>query len=965
MDTELRISSPINSATNALITTTPSVDTVIQHLFNQYLEIHPNLNNKSNSTILNNENNIENNQDIIEENNENIKIKSWFNLRTIPIIGKFLPEIDDKTKIINELLEFQKSTTNYKDWVNCSLKLDELLGNNTWKSDPQSDIYDYNLIYNHLTLMKNARLNNNFKLLLYYIRTNWVRNLGNMGDSNLYRHSYVGTKKLIEEYLNECQLSLNYLVENNQNYDNDSKNKLNDRYLLGMLIQTRKNIGRTALVLSGGSTFGIFHIGVLATLFEANLLPRIISGSSAGSIMASILCCHTNDETIELLETIASRNFNIFDITDRDSTITSKFRNVLMFLGHLIKYGTIFDIEGLQETMIGFLGDLTFREAYNRTGKILNITVSPASLHEQTRLLNYITAPNCLIWSAVCASCSLPGVFPSSSVYEKNTKTNEIHEWNNDESMKFVDGSVDNDLPITRLSEMFNVDHIIAVQVNPHVVPILKVSVSNIGGEVENDISYKLKHLLNNVYDFVSSEAIHYLQLMSELDISKNLSNRIISILSQHYSGDITILPEYKVTDFIKLFENPNPEFLLDFICRGAKASWPKISIIHNHCSVEFLLDKAITTLRGRIITTSNYRITQSGEDFNHNSTNSSIKRSQSYYKPRHNLHNSTAFQNAPSLLNNNQDNQSAPNTPIKTYQRPQGVQRHNTTSNTTSSHRRNSVRSKRNSMSATDIEKISHNNNSNGITTPKKSIIPKGTSSTTLSQLNHSYNTDDSNDSIIGRQKIRKTRSSGNFDNNYNNNRVILGSSETSNTNSSKSFGNNNQKLEKINLPSSSRSLKNSYIGLNRLKDTATQNELQQQQKQHQQDLIKKLETVKKKSILKNSNNISSNGISQNQIQFYDNSEDDETAGILYNQEDTSEDEEIDNENENEKTLKDTLETTANETKDEKQDEKQDNDKETNNKEGDVSTVTFESIKMEPCTDSLVDDINAYYGNK
>lgn len=98
-------------------------------------------------------------------------------------------------------------------------------------------------------------------------------------------------------------------------------------------------------------------------------------------------------------------------------------------MGHWIKYGTVYDIEGLQETMIGFLGELTFREAYNRTGKILNITVSPASIHEQTRLLNYITAPNCLIWSAVCASCSLPGVFPSSSVYEKTQR-----------QMKFMNG---------------------------------------------------------------------------------------------------------------------------------------------------------------------------------------------------------------------------------------------------------------------------------------------------------------------------------------------------------------------------------------------------------------------------------------------------------------------------------------------------------------------------------------------
>lgn len=255
---------------------------------------------------------------------------------------------------------------------------------------------------------------------------------------------------------------------------------------------------------------------------------------------------------------------------------------------------------------------MTFREAYNRTGKILNITVSPASIHEQTRLLNYITAPNCLIWSAVCASCSLPGVFPSSSVYEKNPKTNEVHEWNNDESMKFMDGSVDNDLPITRLLEMFNVDHIIAVQVNPHVVPVLKVSISNVGGDVENELSYKLKQSLNNVYDFVVSEAIHYLQLLNEMDIYKNLANKTVSLLSQRYSGDITILPEYKWQDFTKILTNPSHEFLLEFICRGAKASWPKMSLIENHCRVEFALDKAISVLRGRIVTSGNYRLTNS-----------------------------------------------------------------------------------------------------------------------------------------------------------------------------------------------------------------------------------------------------------------------------------------------------------------------------------------------------------------
>lgn len=514
----------------------------------------------------------------------------------VPLINWMMPKLDEKQQRIDELLIQQKETTTYEKWYQISSELDQLMGNNEWKLADESDLYDYEQIKMNLEEMKNARESNDFKLLLYLVRTKWVRNIGNMGGISLYKHSFVGTKKLIEDYIDECKLLLDYLV-------NDKHVDLDDRYLMGLLIQTRKNIGRTALVLSGGSTFGMFHIGVLVSLLEANLLPRIISGSSAGSIVASILCCHNNEENKQLIESLSEQEFEVFKSSDEDeNTSHSKFRKLLKGIGHFLKYGTVFEMEGLKHTIKNYTGDLTFREAYNRTGKILNITVSPASLHEQTRLLNYLTAPNCLIWSAVCASCSLPGIFPSTNIYEKNPKTNKIQKWNGDSSIKFVDGSVDNDLPITRLLEMFNVDHIIAVQVNPHVVPILKISVSNPGGYLENDLTTTLKHGLNNVYDFCTSEMIHYLQILNEMNFYKNLSTKLISLLSQNYSGDITILPDYKVTDFNKIFVNPTPKFMADFIIRGARSTWPKITIINNHCGVEFALDKAITTLRGRTI---------------------------------------------------------------------------------------------------------------------------------------------------------------------------------------------------------------------------------------------------------------------------------------------------------------------------------------------------------------------------
>lgn len=939
---------------------TTSSDAIIKELFQQYISLHPNDNTTSN-------------------NNKQTE-RTGFSLRSLPIIGNFFPDMDDKKKAINELLEIQKVTTSYREWYDTSLKLDELLGNNAWKSDPKSDIYDYDLIYKNLNEMRRARLNHDYKLLLYYIRTKWIRNIGNMGDANLYRHAYVGTKKLIEEYVRECQLSLEYLVTN------DEVN-LNDRYLLGMLIQTRKNIGRTALVLSGGSTFGIFHIGVLTTLFEANLLPRIISGSSAGSIVASILCCHNNEETFELLSTITTKKFNIFDVVDCDtSQIQGSFKKVLYYLGHWIKYGTIFDIEGLQDTMIGFLGDLTFREAYNRTGKILNITVSPASVHEQTRLLNYLTAPNCLIWSAVCASCSVPGIFPSCSVYEKNPKTNEIHEWNNDESMKYVDGSVDNDLPITRLLEMFNVDHIIAVQVNPHVVPILRVSVSNIGGQVENDLIYKMKHLLNNVYDFVSCEAIHYLQLLNELDVYKNLSNKMISILSQNYSGDITIIPEYKMSDFVNLFENPDTEFMLDFICRGAKVSWPKVSIIHNHCSVEFALDKAITILRGRIITSANYRIT---------SNSSGVRRSQLYYKPKQQIMNLVTSP----VMNDSTQFNTAPATPLKQKQRPLGVQRHHSTSNTISN--KHQPRSKRNSMSATDggqAEAVAAAYSTvGGATTPQKKLS-KGISTTALVQLTQGYVSGDStlvNDdsensngpATTTRRGIRKARSSGNIRNNmdynnadrpvsrltidripYKNNPYLQQRSKESLESFSKAEEGLSQK-EKPNLPSVSRSNshRNSYIGLNRLKDnnlSKQNNNLYYNLKQlgkgpNNQELINKLEQ-ERKGILKNGNRESIAN-----LELFANSDDDDLCKLELSHDSSLGDDEHSNEKEY---------TPGDDDDDDDDDDSDEEDSQSHSDEeeedygekanGSSLKVAFESVEMTNRSESVVDDIDPYFGN-
>ena len=71
---------------------------------------------------------------------------------------------------------------------------------------------------------------------------------------------------------------------------------------LVFLRETRHAFGRTALLLSGGATLTMYHLGVIKALFQADLLPRVISGSSGGAIVAAWVCTSKDDELLTNLD---------------------------------------------------------------------------------------------------------------------------------------------------------------------------------------------------------------------------------------------------------------------------------------------------------------------------------------------------------------------------------------------------------------------------------------------------------------------------------------------------------------------------------------------------------------------------------------------------------------------------------------------------------------------------------------
>lgn len=182
------------------------------------------------------------------------------------------------------LYDKMRKATTFEEWKNIALYFDLLLENDRWRKSIIGN-YDYELILSRLNHLRVARANEDIAAMIYSIRAGLLRNLGGLSDASLYSKSLVGTKHLIEDYINEIVLQLNYICE--KDYE---KVSLSLPKKLEFISETKQSFGNTALQLHGGATFGLYHLGVVKCLYQNNLLPRIVCGSSVGALIAALVC---------------------------------------------------------------------------------------------------------------------------------------------------------------------------------------------------------------------------------------------------------------------------------------------------------------------------------------------------------------------------------------------------------------------------------------------------------------------------------------------------------------------------------------------------------------------------------------------------------------------------------------------------------------------------------------------------
>ncbi|MDZ4731158.1 MAG: DUF3336 domain-containing protein [Xanthomonadales bacterium] len=439
---------------------------------------------------------------------------------------------------------------NYQQWLEASTAQDRLDGSEAWRQLEESADYDYRLINSRVDVLQRLRRRKDYDQMVFRLREELHGNLGNMANPVLYQKARAGTKELINHYLNEVTASLDLLCDANvKSLPPSRKRRFFNR--------AARSFGRSALLLSGGASYGLFHIGVIEELLEQKLMPDVITGSSAGSIVAGFVATHTDDELEKAL---------------LPDVLKYQWVSTIGIL-KLFKGEGILDPKQLRKAIERNIPDLTFLEAYEKTGRILNISVSPADPHQFSRLLNYLTSPNVLIRQAALASSAVPGLFPPVQLRAKNFTGKSVPYM---PQSRWVDGSVHEDIPKEKVNRLHNVNHYIVSQTNPLVLPFMA------NGDDKTGI---LPFLQEAVVRGPIVQIEHLLELVNrhfEVPGMASALKKAHALVTQNYSGDINIMPDRQDIDVSKIIANHSEKEAKFLIEAGRRATWPKIERIRN-----------------------------------------------------------------------------------------------------------------------------------------------------------------------------------------------------------------------------------------------------------------------------------------------------------------------------------------------------------------------------------------------
>ncbi len=363
----------------------------------------------------------------------------------------------------------------------------------------------------------------------------------------------------------------NNVSNNGLSIENKLYKELTDRH--NLIRKLKHNMGRTALMLSGGGAQAMYHLGTIKALCESKLYDdiHVISGTSGGSISAAMCAIKTREELLkDVCVPHVSTDYGLTGVMKKENI--RWFPKVLQMGEYWLKHKLLVDPKEFKRCCDFYYGDITFEEAFERTGKHVCITVSASRAKgggegggAQRLLLNHISTPHVTIASAVAASCALPGVMAAAKLITKNQDS--VQEYFEVDGVEWIDGSVQADLPFKRISTLFNVSNYIVCQTNFHVLPFLHKA------HHPNTKSFYWRVFQTCEWD-IRNRVLN----LSRLGLFPKIFGQDMSkVFKQKYHGDLTLVPKFTTMQLFGLqaLVNPTYEDMELYLQNGQSSAWP------------------------------------------------------------------------------------------------------------------------------------------------------------------------------------------------------------------------------------------------------------------------------------------------------------------------------------------------------------------------------------------------------
>lgn len=119
---------------------------------------------------------------------------------------------------------------------------------------------------------------------------------------------------------------------------------------------------------------------------------------------------------------------------------------------------------------------------------------------------------------------------------------------------------------------MFNVNHFIVSQVNPHVVPFILDESITVTGSFLNHLFIIIRYLSRQIKQTFLN--------LSKLGVLPFLPNILSDLLAQKYIGQITLIPETTISDYLSVLNNPDHDHFVKCIRATELSTWTSMNLL-------------------------------------------------------------------------------------------------------------------------------------------------------------------------------------------------------------------------------------------------------------------------------------------------------------------------------------------------------------------------------------------------